>query len=142
MMNSSRYVLETFVGISSGIAIGSAFVAILTFLGVIPRLIQLSESRRFVRYYSIPIISGTFVGTYLSFTDFGLLLPVVFLSVWGMLHGIFVGMLAAALVEVLNVFPLLSRRVGLERYYRTLLMAVVFGKIFGSLFQWLYVVHY
>jgi len=34
----------------------------------------------------------------------------------------------------------LSRRIGLENYIRVLLMAVVFGKIFGSLFQWLYFV--
>jgi len=63
----------------------------------------------------------------------------VILSFWGLFHGIFIGMVAAALVEVLNVFPLLSRRLHLENYMLALLMALVFGKVIGSLFQWFFI---
>jgi len=132
--------VEIVIGFSSGIVIGSAFIALLTFLGIIPRLIQLSETAHLVRLYIIPLILGLFVGTYLTFTNSSYDFSTGTLTVWGLLQGVFNGMLAAALVEVLNVFPLLSRRIGLEDYMRVLLMAVVFGKIFGSLFQWLYFV--
>lgn len=132
--------IEAFVGIASGIVIGAAFIAILTFLGIIPRLIQLSQSNHAVSFYTIPLLFGTLFGTYLTFTVFSFSLPIFISSIWGLVNGIFNGMLAAALVEVLNVFPILSRRIGQISNIRILLMAVVFGKIFGSLFQWLYFV--
>lgn len=133
--------LEILVGFSSGIIIGGAFIAILTFLGMIPRLIQLAGGESLVHSLSVAIVLGTLFGTYLSFTPFSSTQPVVTLIVWGIFQGIFNGMLAAALVEVLNVFPLLSKRVGLEKYILYLLMAIVFGKMVGSLFQWLYLVN-
>jgi stage V sporulation protein AB len=50
-------------------------------------------------------------------------------------------MLAAALTEVLNVFPILAKRIGVDGKIAILLMAFVFGKVFGSLFQWIYFVN-
>jgi len=138
MVNVVFNLLEVFVGFSSGIVIGGAFIAILTFLGIIPRLIQLSKGKNLVQTFSVAIVLGTLFGTYLSFTPFTSNQPVLTLIIWGGFQGIFNGMFAAALVEVLNVFPLLSKRVGLERYILFLLMAIVFGKIIGSLFQWIY----
>src|SRR5699024_2356398 len=76
-------------------------------------------------------------GTYLSFTSTIMNQPLILLRFWGIFHGIFVGMLAAALTEVLNVFPILSKRIGVNHSLKWLLMAFVFGKITGSLFQWL-----
>lgn len=66
-----------------------------------------------------------------------------FLTKWiavpvGLLAGVFVGMLAAALTEVLNVLPILAKRIGLRSKIIILLMAIVIGKIAGSLFHWLY----
>lgn len=139
MMNINVFnIMEGLIGFSSGIVIGAGFVAILTVLGVIPRLIQLSRSEYLVNFYSVPIILGVLVGTYLSFTNITWNFNWVYLVIWGTIHGIFNGMLAAALVEILNVFPLLSKRVGLEKNMLLLLTALVFGKIVGSLFQWIY----
>ncbi len=61
-------------------------------------------------------------------------------SVIGLLSGVFVGMLAAALTEVLNVFPILAKRLGIDEQIVVLLMAMVFGKVAGSLFHWIYFV--
>ena len=44
-------------------------------------------------------------------------------------------MLAAALTEVLNVFPILAKRLGIQEKIIYLMMALVFGKIVGSLFS-------
>lgn len=128
------------IGFSSGVIIGGGFVAILTVLGVIPRLVQISRSVKLVNNYAASVILGVLFGTYLSFTEITWGQPLVILLVWGSIHGIFNGMLAAALAEILNVFPLLSKRIGLEKFIFLLLMAIVFGKITGSLFQWLFLV--
>ncbi|MCA0970283.1 stage V sporulation protein AB [Halobacillus litoralis] len=130
------WIVESLIGLSAGLAVGTGFVAFLTVLGVVPRLMQLSRSESKLRYYEAAIMAGVFAGIYLSFGDIAIPISVVGISLWGLFHGIFVGMLAAALTEVLNVFPLLFKRVGVDVFLIPLLMAVVLGKIAGSLFQW------
>src|SRR5699024_3232313 len=84
------------------------------------------------------LLLGTLFGTFISFTYITWNQHVITLLFWGGIHGIFNGMLAAALIEILQVFPLLAKRVGLENYLFILLTAIVFGKIIGSLYQWLF----
>ncbi len=130
-------ILQTVIGFGSGLIVGSGFVAFLTVLGIIPRLVQLSKSKEWLNYYQASVIIGAMLGTYLTFTDSIIHLPLALLGFWGLLHGIFIGMLAAALTEVLNVFPLLMKRLGIDKELLWLLMAIVIGKIAGSLFHWL-----
>lgn len=140
MKNMIFNVLEIIIGLASGIVIGAGFFAILTFLGVIQRLITLTKTNDTVNLFGFAVILGVLLGTYLSFSLVIWKVHIVFMMSWGLLHGIFNGVMAAALAEVLNVFPLLSKRVGMKRYLSILLIAIVLGKISGSLFQWLYLV--
>lgn len=134
------HLLEVLIGFSAGLAVGAGYVAFITILGIVPRLIQLSKTEMFLPIYTACILVGSLFGTYLSFTSVVWNNSVFFIAIWGLLQGIFNGMLAAALAEVLNVFPILYKRIGIEKYLLWLLMAIVFGKIAGSLFQWLYFV--
>ncbi|GAA0443996.1 stage V sporulation protein SpoVAB [Lentibacillus halophilus] len=129
--------LEIWIGFAAGIAVGGGFVAFLTLLGVIPRLIQLSKSSAYIKGYIASIISGSLLGIHMSFADITWDQSEILLLVWGLFHGVFNGMLAAALTEVLNVFPILSKRIHMNDKLMWLLMAVVFGKVAGSLFQWI-----
>lgn len=132
--------IQMFVGFAGGLAVGSGFVAFLTVLGIIPRLIQLSKSKKLINVYAACVIIGSVFGTYLSFTNNTSNESLLLLACWGLLHGIFNGMLAAALTEVLNVFPILMKRIGIDKHILWLLMAVVLGKVTGSLFQWVFFV--
>ncbi|PAD36819.1 stage V sporulation protein AB [Terribacillus saccharophilus] len=129
--------VELLIGLSAGLATGAGFVAFLTVLGIIPRLVQLSKTQNFLISYEAGVTAGAFAGTILSFHYFHFHAPTLLITLWGLLHGIFVGMLAAALTEVLNVFPILTRRIGLDSSLIWFFMAIVLGKITGSLFQWL-----
>ncbi|KGX85976.1 stage V sporulation protein AB [Pontibacillus litoralis] len=129
--------LEACIGLASGLAVGAGFVAFLTVLGIIPRLTQLSKSVKYVRAYEWSVVIGVIIGTCLSFMDQVFSMPNMMSLIWGSFHGVFIGMLAAALTEVINVFPLLTRRVGMEKYLIWFFMAIVLGKIGGSLFQWI-----
>ncbi|ELK44436.1 UNVERIFIED_CONTAM: stage V sporulation protein AB [Halobacillus marinus] len=131
------WIIEILIGLAAGIAVGTGFVAFLTVLGIVPRLMQLSRSQSKLRVYETAIILGVFCGIYLSFGDVPVHMSLVGIIIWGLFHGIFIGMLAAALTEVLNVFPLLFKRIGVDGFLFTLLMALVLGKIAGSLFQWI-----
>lgn len=128
------------IGLASGLAVGSGFVAFLSVLGVIPRLTQLTKTMKLISWYEWAVVLGALLGTAGSLRD-----PVLSFSPYvtiplGLAGGIFVGMLAAALTEVLNVLPILAKRVRVDDKLETLLMAIVLGKVFGSLFHWIYFV--
>ncbi|MDX8046074.1 stage V sporulation protein AB [Gracilibacillus sp. S3-1-1] len=129
--------IQLLLGFGSGLMVGAGFVAFLTVLGIIPRLVQLSKSIDRMNQYQASVIVGALLGTYFTFTDWTLQIPNILLGFWGLLHGIFIGMLAAALTEVLNVFPILMKRLGIDKEILWLLMAIVIGKIVGSLFHWI-----
>jgi len=133
--------LEIFIGFAGGLAVGAGFVAFLTVLRIIPRLTQLSKTDNYLGIYSSCVILGTLFGTYLSFTSLPLNQPFFLLIIIGVTHGVFNGMLAAALTEIINVFPIIFKRIGVEKHLLWLLMALVFGKMSGSLFQWLILVN-
>src|SRR5690625_2101085 len=128
--------IQALIGFSGGIVVGAGFVAFISVLKIIPRLTQLTKTEKLIKTYTAGIIIGLFLGTVLSFSSLNWQFPVFILLLWGFAHGIFNGMLAAALTEVLKVFPILSKRVRLDRILLWLLMAIMFGKIIGSLFQW------
>jgi len=131
-----------FLGVASGLAVGSGFVAFLTVLGIIPRLTQLSKTLKMIQHYEWAVVLGALAGVGASLRDPILHIPSFSLILLGITGGIFYGMLAAALTEVLNVLPILAKRIRLDGEIVILIMAIVLGKIAGSIFQWVYFVHH
>ncbi len=129
-----------FVGLAGGLAVGSGFVAFLTVLGIIPRLTQLTKTMKMIHYYEWAVIFGAVTGGWLGLRGESFSWTPYLLIFIGLGSGIFTGMLAAALTEVLNVFPILAKRIGIDDRIVYLLMAIVFGKVLGSLFHWMYFV--
>lgn len=126
------------LGFAGGLFVGTGLVAFLTVLGIVPRLTQLTKSYKYIFLYEYMIILGSLVWTWTDFGDHYFQFNHVFAGAYGMFAGIFVGMLAAALTEVLNVLPILAKRIHLVEKILWLLMAMVIGKVLGSLFQWIY----
>jgi stage V sporulation protein AB len=125
------------IGLAGGIAVGSAFVALLTVLDLVPRLVQLARANRRSGVFESAIVAGVLYWTCADLFGFGLRLPAALLVIPAVFQGVFVGMLAAALTEVLNVIPILAKRLKLDPYLFALLMAMVLGKVAGSLLDWL-----
>jgi stage V sporulation protein AB len=134
-------ILTMLVGLAGGLAVGSGFVAFLTVLGIIPRLTQLTKTMKMIYHYEWAVVLGALSGSLMSLNNFAFHWSPYILVPIGLLTGVFFGMLAAALTEVLNVLPILTKRIGVNEQIITLLMAIVLGKIVGSLFHWLYFVH-
>lgn len=126
-----------FIGLGGGIAVGSGMVAFLLVLDVIPRLAQLTRSSNRIHLYESAVVAGSLFWTFADFLDFRLQGTMLAPPMVGLLAGVFVGLLAAALTEVVNVLPILAKRLGMSRYIIWLLMAMIFGKVAGSLFEWL-----
>jgi stage V sporulation protein AB len=137
-----KVVAVMFIGLAGGLAVGSGFVAFLTVLGIIPRLTQLTKTMKMIHHYEWAVVLGAVSGTVASLRDPVLGVSPYFMIPLGLAGGIFVGMLAAGLTEALNVFPVLAKRLGIDGKIIILIMAIVFGKIVGSIFQWVYFVHH
>jgi stage V sporulation protein AB len=135
-----KILIVIFIGFAGGLTVGAGFVAFLVVLGIIPRLTQLSNTVNKIHSYEWAVVIGAVTGALATLRDPSFSLSPLFLIPLGFTGGIFIGMLAAALTEVLNVFPILAKRVGVHEKMIPLLMAIVIGKIFGSLFQWIYFV--
>lgn len=127
-----------FLGLAGGFAVGSGFVAFIAVLDIIPRLTHLSRSKSSIQWYEVAIIAGALVFTWLDLRNGSLGIPVWIVLPLGLFMGVFVGMLAAALTEALNVFPILVKRLGMKESLLLFLMAMSLGKVIGSLLQWTY----
>ncbi|MCU5426799.1 stage V sporulation protein AB [Bacillus cereus] len=93
-----------------------------------------------MQYFEWAVIAGTLTGAWCSLKNITFQTSQYWLVVLGIFCGTFIGMLAAALTEVLNVLPILAKRVGVEGKIVVLLIALVLGKVIGSLFHWIYFV--
>ncbi|MCZ8512877.1 stage V sporulation protein AB [Paenibacillus filicis] len=132
-------VVLVFIGFAGGVAVGSGMVAFLVVLDIIPRLAQITSSFKQIRKYEGAVVLGSLFFTLTDIFQWVYRLFPLSASLFGLLAGCFVGMLAAALTEVINVLPILAKRIGMEGYMLWLLMAMIFGKVFGSLIDWLHV---
>lgn len=129
-----------FIGFAGGVSVGAGYVAFLAVLGIIPRLTQLTKTMKLIHHYEWGIVVGSVMGTILLVWNPHFSIHPYVSIILGLTFGIFVGMMAAALTEVLNVWPILAKRIGVDGKIVILMMALVIGKIIGSLFHWIYFV--
>lgn len=130
-------ILLVIIGLAGGIAVGSGFVAFITVLNIIPRLTQLVKGFKYLTFFQNGLIIGAVFFTWIDLRGVNFNIPVIVTLFIGVFSGVFIGMLAAALTEVLNVLPILAKRLNMADVLLFLLMAMVFGKILGSLFHWI-----
>ncbi|MFD0870658.1 Uncharacterised protein [Chlamydia abortus] len=136
MMTVFVSLLQILIGLAGGLAVGSGMVAFLVVLDIIPRLAQVTKSYRYIHWYEGAVISGALYWTFADFFDWQAAMTPFSAVFLGFFAGGFVGMLAAALTEIINVLPILAKRLGLGQYVILFLMAMIFGKVIGSLLEW------
>lgn len=128
--------LNLLLGIAGGIAVGGGVIALIIVLDMVPRLAQLTSSYNKVHWYEGALIGGSLLGTLSDFWNWSISAGSWAELAVGLFDGVFIGLLAAALTEVLNVLPILAKRLNMTRYLFRLFMAMVCGKVAGSLFDW------
>ena len=131
-----KYITIPVIGFSNGIMVGAGIVALLSVLQIIPRLSQLTNTYRYVKLYEDVIVIASVLASYLSLAEIKINMSILVVLI-GFCIGIFIGMLASALAEVLNVIPVLIRRFKLQGYTTFIIYSLIFGKVIGSLLNWL-----
>jgi stage V sporulation protein AB len=136
-MNLLGEALMALVGLAGGMAVGSGLVAFLTVLDIIPRLVVLTRSIGWIHRYEKALVVGAVFATWVDFRSWHTMGLQVVVPVIGLFAGCFVGLLAAGLTEVLNVLPIMAKRLGMRSRLAWFLTAMIVGKVAGSLFQWI-----
>lgn len=158
MWNSLKYLLLIVSGTSFGALAAAGVFTVLVAVGLVPRFAGRTHTGGKVVLYEEMIIAGTTVGGLVSvFTRYchlgDILLQAgvpqnviqiggtVFLIVFGVFAGMFVGCLALAIAEMLDSIPIFSRRIGFRHGLGIAICAVATGKFCGSLFYFFYGLH-
>ena len=150
-----RQLLLFLIGISSGLIVSAGVFTVLISVGLIPRFAGKMHVARKIFVLEEMVVCGTLVGGFFSiFSDWGMvgefvlehelfgqsatqgvwnLVGTLFLMIFGVFAGIFVGCLALAIAEMLNTIPIFARRIGFRHGLGIAILAVALGKLIGSL---------
>ena len=130
-----RNLLLLFAGLSGGICVAGGLFAFLTIVGVVTRLASGTKTAKNVVLYEDISLFGLLFGN-LAYL-FGDRLPIgtISLLIYGLGAGIFTGCLAAALAEIVNVVPIMVKRIKLRYGMSAVMVAFALGKLAGSIYQ-------
>ena len=135
-----RKLVLVFIGLSSGGIIAAGVFAFLVMIGVFPRLIGKTGTKRHILLYGPVIMTGGVLGNIADLYEFPIPMygfSTLFLSIFGLSVGIFVGCLVMSLAETLNAFPVLCRRLKLSEGMQFLVLSLALGKCLGSFFYFI-----
>ncbi|MDE7326309.1 MAG: stage V sporulation protein AB [Lachnospiraceae bacterium] len=123
------------IGICSGGLVAAGMFAFVTMIGVVSRMTARTKSIRHIPLYEDLVVVGAAVGNILFLYEPSLVMPrmgATFSLLFGFFAGINVGCLSIALAELLNVVPIFSRRIKLNRGLTAFVLTFAFGKLVGS----------
>lgn len=138
MYSSAKLLFLAFFGLSAGGVIAAGVFAFLAVIGVYPRLIGKTGTKKHVRLYETFIVAGGILGNLVNL--FGIPAPLggmpakLLLFFFGGAVGVFVGCLVMSLAETLNALPVITRRIRLAVGLQYIILAVALGKAAGSLY--------
>lgn len=130
-----KYIIMIIWGLAAGGVIAGAYVALIASLGVYTRLEDWAHYGKHTMRLETILLFGTIIGNLLTLYDICIPLGQVGLLICGLFFGIFTGCLAAALADMVKLFPILCRRVRLRHGLPYVIAATGLGKTVGCLIQ-------
>jgi stage V sporulation protein AB len=124
------------VGLAEGVAVGAALAALVTALDLVPHLARLTGTAGWTGAYRYAVVVGALLGAGDEVWPLHLGVPQGAVIATGAAVGVFTGMVAAALAEVIEVLPVFGRRLGLGPWLARLVTALAVGKAAGAVLWW------
>ena len=129
--------LIVLIGLGGGLIVGGAFAAFVSMLEIIPRLVHISRTHQHKILYQNAFTFGVIMFTILYFFEYNIKLNNIAIAIIGLIFGTFTGIFSSALAEVLNVIPVMAKKLKLKDDLKIIIYALLFGKVAGSLYYWL-----
>lgn len=121
-------------GLCAGGIVAAGIFAFLAIIGVFPRIIGKTGTKKHILMYETLIILGGAAGNALDLFEFPILAGgTAALGVFGVSSGIFVGCLVMSLAETLKTLPVINRRIHLAVGIQYVILAMGLGKLLGSI---------
>lgn len=133
-MEILEFLFTAFAGLTLGFFVSSGAAALLIGLGIVPRFAGITKTAGRICWYENCCILGLLAGNLLYLFNGTLPLGTPGLIVYGVFSGIFLGSWIIALGEVIDVYAITMRRLGIVRGIQLLILAMAFGKTAGTLF--------
>jgi len=128
-----RYILLLLIVFSAGIIIAGGVFSFIVIIGIVPRMIQKTNTNNYVKTFENSIILGGIFGAINLRFQMTLPFGIIFESLFAFFVGIFIGSLAVSLAEVLDVIPILTRRINLKYGMGCFMLVIAIGKLIGAL---------
>ena len=128
-----RYILLAASAFAAGTAIAAGFFAFISLIGIFPKLIEKIKGNRHYMLIECLLAYGATIGNIIYIFNVSIPVTIIGMSVFTLLGGIFTGCLVGALAEVLNIFPILSRRFNIRRNMPYVIYVIAAGKLIGSI---------
>lgn len=133
-----KNILLFIIGMSGGAIVASAVFSFITMLMIVPRMAARTHTARYIKKYENCIIIGGIIGNIIAIYSINVPIGIIGLCAYGLFSGIFVGMLAMALAEVLRVIPIFVMRMKLTQGLPIVILCIAIGKMVATFFQFFY----
>ena len=120
---------------SCGFLVAGGVIAVIVGLGIVTRLVGITHTAKENRWYESMIFTGAVFGNMLTVYRIPLSLGRAGLLILGVSAGIYTGGWIMALAEMVHIFPIFSRRIGITTGIGMIIWSLALGKILGSLLQ-------
>lgn len=120
---------------SCGFLVAGGAIALIVGLGILTRLVGITHTAKENRRYESMVFAGAVFGNVLTVYQIPLPLGRAGLLALGVSAGIYTGSWIMALAEMVHMFPIFFRRIGITVGVSMIIWSLAFGKILGSLLQ-------
>ena len=128
-----RELLTGIVGLCGGMVVATALAAFIIGLGMIPRYAGVTHTGNHLLFYENSLMLGSFLGNLFLLYRIHINLGIWCVALVGIGFGIFLGSWVVALGEVVNIYAILVRRIGLVKGIGLVILSMALGKVAGSL---------
>lgn len=121
------------LGLFSGIVIASGVIALLIGLNIIPRYAGITHTADKIVLYENSAMAGAFVGNLITLFPMSIPIGGIGTGLFGLFGGIFLGSWIMALTEMLDIVPIMARRIGLICGMGFIVLSTAIGKTLWSM---------
>ena len=129
----AQQILLAAIGISAGVAVSGGLFSLIVELGVIADFADRTHTGNRIHFYEDCLMLGGILGNLIWIYRTPVPGGTWLLPVFGLFGGIFVGAWSMALAEILDIFPVFTRRLKLGQLLSWMILGIAFGKCAGAL---------
>lgn len=133
MESMLKILIEILIGLSAGGFTAAGYFAVITSVGMINRIVEVTNTKKYIPFLEEIIILGAFVGNIIFILDLKVSLGMAGAVLYGLLSGMFIGLFAVCLAENIKALPIFIRRVRIGTGLGIVVLSIGLGKAAGHL---------